>query len=240
MRFHFRTICYIEEKKPYLLTLAVISMLLDHTAIYFLPQYDFLRVLGRFAFPLFLFFASFHRDERQFNWDIILAAFFLSLYQFFALGTIFPLNILFPIFFLKAYFPYTNLPHWVLTPLVALCIFFHYYTGSIFEYGTLCVAYYAIGAAVHSRYSAFLFFIASVYLSIYSMLALDTVHYLPYLILMFAFFTYFLYSSINLNRVFRSPSLHAYCRKIRSSLLSIYFFHTILFISLAKLLGTVS
>lgn len=41
-------------------TIAIIAVILDHLGLYFLPKYQILRALGRFAMPIFCFFVGYN------------------------------------------------------------------------------------------------------------------------------------------------------------------------------------
>lgn len=84
----------IQQMRPnlydYLKCFALLMMVIDHIGYYIFPQYLLLRLIGRWAFPIFLFLVGFNRSYRWrwniFWWGIALWAITASLSFFLQLG----------------------------------------------------------------------------------------------------------------------------------------------------------
>lgn len=55
----------------YLKILAILTMIIDHVGYYFFPEILWLRLIGRIAFPLFLFLVGFSRSYKW-RWDLLI------------------------------------------------------------------------------------------------------------------------------------------------------------------------
>lgn len=75
----------------YLKILAIITMTIDHIGYYLFPEYEWLRVIGRIAFPLFLFLVgfswSYQRKRNIFLVGIMVQIFSLFSYEYFHFGS---------------------------------------------------------------------------------------------------------------------------------------------------------
>ncbi len=76
--------------------IAVLTMVLDHIGLYLMPEALWWRVVGRVAFPLFLFLVGYSGTTRT-DTRLLLGAVLVSLGEYWVNGTILPLNILWAI-----------------------------------------------------------------------------------------------------------------------------------------------
>lgn len=90
----------------YLKILAIVAMLVDHIWYFFFPQYLRLRLIGRIAFPIFLFLVWFsnsykrRRDLLRFAWGLQIALWIIVGVWWYGPVT---LNILFAIIWVRAF-----------------------------------------------------------------------------------------------------------------------------------------
>jgi len=85
----------LQEKRPnfydYLKVLAIITMTLDHIGYYLFPEYEWLRVIGRIAFPIFLFLVgfswSYKRKQNLFGVAVIVQIFLSFSHYYFDYGS---------------------------------------------------------------------------------------------------------------------------------------------------------
>lgn len=98
MRLPFKTFEYGTAPNAYdvLKAIALITMVIDHMGAYFFPETDALRVVGRIAFPVFLFLVGYSGNFRWDNW-LFAGAIVVCIARFGAGNPLFPLNILFSI-----------------------------------------------------------------------------------------------------------------------------------------------
>lgn len=52
--------------QDFLKTIAIITMVIDHLGLYFFPEYEIMRVIGRVSMPIFCFFVgyNFHKKPK--------------------------------------------------------------------------------------------------------------------------------------------------------------------------------
>lgn len=128
----------------YLKVIALISMIIDHIGFFFFPEYEFLRVIGRLAFPLFLFLVGYNWSFRRRNslriYAIIIQSFiWLSYWLWYS--TIFYLNILPVIALVRLIFSSSKN-----SPVILLFLFFiglwcASYMRDYADYGTLSLSF---------------------------------------------------------------------------------------------------
>jgi hypothetical protein len=77
-------------------SIAVLTMLVDHVGLYLVPEAGWLRVVGRTAFPLFLFLVGYsgHTGTEK---RLLLSAGGVSVLDYLVSGSLFPLNVLWAI-----------------------------------------------------------------------------------------------------------------------------------------------
>jgi hypothetical protein len=79
---------------------AVLTMVVDHVGLYLMPEQGWLRVVGRIAFPLFLFLVGYSGHTRL-EKRLLLSAGVVSVLDYLVTGNLFPLNILWVIAFTR-------------------------------------------------------------------------------------------------------------------------------------------
>lgn len=75
---------------------AVLTMLVDHVGMYLFPEQMWFRVVGRIAFPLFLFLVGYSGHTRT-EKRLLVSAGMVSVLDYLVTGSFFPLNILWAI-----------------------------------------------------------------------------------------------------------------------------------------------
>jgi hypothetical protein len=73
--------------------IALVTMVIDHLGLYIWPDMGILRVIGRMAFPLFLFLVGYSANYKVRN-DLIVYALLIIIFAALTHHHIFPLNIL--------------------------------------------------------------------------------------------------------------------------------------------------
>jgi len=119
--------------------IALLLMFVDHSGVFFFPDQQWIRGLGRGAAPIFLFLAGYAANYR-FQWDLLILALLISVSDLLLAGQLRTQNILFTILFLRLLF-YTLLEkrghiierpyEWYVVSIVFL------FTIVIVQYGTL-------------------------------------------------------------------------------------------------------
>jgi len=89
-------------------SVAVLTMVLDHIGVYLLPEMLWLRVVGRVAFPIFLFLVGYSGHTRT-DPRLLVAAAIVSGLDYLYSGNIFPLNILWAIALTRFYLGHFSL-----------------------------------------------------------------------------------------------------------------------------------
>lgn len=77
-------------------SIAVLTMLVDHVGMYLFPEQMWFRVVGRIAFPLFLFLVGYSGHTRT-EKRLLVSAGMVSVLDYLVTGSFFPLNILWAI-----------------------------------------------------------------------------------------------------------------------------------------------
>lgn len=146
-----------EKKRPnlydYLKIVAIITMIIDHVWYYFFPDALWLRLIGRIAFPIFLFLVWFSWSYKR-RWDIPLLWLILwiaSVFVFQAVGIqeIPTANILIGIALTRAVlFLVQKFERWIMDMIVVtVCIsvvgyFVHPYLNVAMQYGSLSILFW--------------------------------------------------------------------------------------------------
>lgn len=136
------------DYQDFLKVFAMLAMFLDHLNLYFFPEYELMRVIGRIAMPLFCFFAgyNFHRKPKT---KILIAGVIFYIFTTIILRQYTTPNILISIYlgqwyiyvfrkYLKNFF-YKGYCHVIFLGIVSSI------TLSLFEYGTLAIAIMLLG-----------------------------------------------------------------------------------------------
>ena len=129
-------------------TLATLAMIIDHIGFYFFPEILILRSIGRYAFPIFCFFAGFNY-KGNLNYKILIYGIILYIFQTFVMFCqISTANILISIFLGQIYLKlfethFTNFYKTYAHALILGCLW--PLTDMYIEYGTLSIALMALG-----------------------------------------------------------------------------------------------
>lgn len=126
---------------------ALVTMIIDHIGYYLFPENEWFRVIGRIAFPIFLFLVGFSRSYKFDLW-LFGAAAVVFVSQGINGIAIMPLNILFAIVICRMAMRWLErrpkLMNDVLLLWVAV-IMFYLPTLLLFEYGTLGIMFAMLG-----------------------------------------------------------------------------------------------
>lgn len=127
-------------------------MIIDHIWFFFFPEIIELRMIGRIAFPIFLFLIGFS-GSYSFKWYILVGALLVSiptgLYMEWNWIPWFKLNILWAILLTQQILSFIHrqsakyMPYIALSSLILVCI--QSYTDSILEYGSFPILFGLIG-----------------------------------------------------------------------------------------------
>ena len=121
-------------------SLALITMIIDHLGYYWFPDENWLRLVGRMSFPIWLFFVGYakSRDLSLILWG---GAFAVAVSGLVFGSHIFPVNILFSIILVRLFLDQTirftfhsRATLWLTPTLLVIMAFPTYY---LFEYGAL-------------------------------------------------------------------------------------------------------
>lgn len=132
-------------------TIAIISMIIDHVGLYFFPEQLIFRALGRYAFPIFCFFAGFN-FKGNLNYKILTYG---TIFYIFNVTAIFwqliEANILISIFcgqlYLKIFEKHLqNFWKSYIHIIILACLW--PITHIFMEYGTLAIAFMIVGQIV--------------------------------------------------------------------------------------------
>ena len=96
----FKTFEYGTTPNTYdvLKAIAIFTMIIDHLGVFFFQETEPLRIIGRIAFPIFLFLVGYSNSFRFDRW-LLIGGCIVALGAAFTSHAIFPLNILFSILF---------------------------------------------------------------------------------------------------------------------------------------------
>lgn len=128
----------------YLKVIALISMIIDHIGFFFFPEYEILRVIGRLAFPLFLFLVGYNWSFRRRNslriYAIIIQFFIWSSYYLWY-SSVYYLNILFVIGLVRFILSIVKDSTPILLFLFFIGLSCVSYTTDYADYGTLSLSF---------------------------------------------------------------------------------------------------
>ena len=146
-----------EKKRPnlydYLKIVAIVTMVIDHVWYYFFPDALWLRLIGRIAFPIFLFLVWFSWSYKR-RWDIVLLWVVLwvaTAFSFQAIGIpqIPTANILIGIAITRAVLSLVQkFEKWIMDMIiVTVCIsvvgyFAHPYLNLVIQYGAISIVFW--------------------------------------------------------------------------------------------------
>ncbi|QJE74272.1 hypothetical protein HHL28_15360 [Aerophototrophica crusticola] len=131
--------------------LAITLMVVDHVGNFLFPEAEWLRVLGRGAFPIFAFLAGF-LPARAFPWRILVAGLVLQPVLGVLDGWWLPFNVLVPLALWRALLSQPQAEAFLadtsrLVPLAVVCLVLAPVTGAVLEYGTAGLMFGALGVA---------------------------------------------------------------------------------------------
>ncbi len=142
------TMKHTSNYQDFLKVFALLAMFLDHLGLYFFPEYEAMRVIGRIAMPLFCFFAgyNFHKKPKI---KILVVGVIYYAFTIILFGQYMIPNILISIYLGQLYiyafhkslkrFFYKGYCHVVFLGI------FSSITIHLFEYGTLAIAIMVLG-----------------------------------------------------------------------------------------------
>ncbi len=133
---------------------AILTMFIDHIGVFFYPNHEILRAIGRSSFIIWFFFCGYNfKKENYFDKQLFICAIFFSFSRFIINGKIFPLNILFTMILsrlaLHYYNNYVNKKgelnnfEWIL--LCSACMLTFLITNLFIEYGSLGIIISLLG-----------------------------------------------------------------------------------------------
>lgn len=134
--------------QDFLKTIAIITMVIDHLGLYFFPEYEIMRVIGRISMPIFCFFAgyNFHKKPKI---KILVVGVLLHIFTTILFKQFTTTNILIPIFLGQCYlycfqnslnnFFYKGYCHVVFLGTLWFCTWF------LVDYGTIGLAIMLLG-----------------------------------------------------------------------------------------------
>ena len=157
-------------------TIAIICMIIDHLGAYIFPETLILRSIGRYAFPIFCFFAGFNYRGNP-NYKILIYGTLFYMFEVVAIfWQIIEANILISIFLGQAYLKlfekhFTNFWKSYTHIIILACLW--PVTHMFLEYGTLAIALIILGKlARQDQQKVFLPAFVVSYLSLIHMIAL--------------------------------------------------------------------
>ncbi|WP_425363329.1 TraX family protein [Candidatus Tisiphia endosymbiont of Hybos culiciformis] len=134
--------------QDFLKTIAMITMVIDHLGLYFFPEYEIMRIIGRTAMPIFCFFAGYNFHTKP-KIRILVVGVLLDILTIILFKEFVTTNILIPIFLGQCYlfyfrnslnnFFYKGYCHVVLLGTLWFCSWF------LIDYGTLSMAIMLLG-----------------------------------------------------------------------------------------------
>ncbi len=129
---------------------ATITMFIDHAGLYFFPEYNVMRLVGRIAMPIFCFFAGYNFKQKP-NIKILLFGVLLYLITTIILRRIMIANILISIYIGQWYLylfrnQLTKVNNSYLHIIVLVLL--GYITNYFFDYGSLVIAIMILGYIV--------------------------------------------------------------------------------------------
>lgn len=123
---------------------AVLTMIIDHIGLYLMPEAMWWRVVGRVAFPLFLFLVGYSGITRT-DTRVLIGAVLVSIGEYLVNGTVFPLNILWAIALTRFWLGYFGEKvRWQFLPLLLGWVL----AVPLVAYGTSPLVFGILGAAV--------------------------------------------------------------------------------------------
>lgn len=192
-------------------TIAIIAMIIDHIGAYLFPETFMLRSIGRYAFPIFCFFAGFN-FKGNLNYKILIYG---TIFYIFEVTVIFwqivEANILISIFLGQAYLKifekhFTNFWKSYTHIIILSCLW--PLTHTIIEYGTLSISMMIIGKLVRqNQQKTYLPAFVVSYLSFINTVALYYSHFNIWQMLTATLAILALFFSLTLKNFFKANNL---------------------------------
>jgi hypothetical protein len=140
------------SSQDWLKFVAVVIMTIDHIGAYFLTgeAYTWFKVIGRFTFPVWFFFAG-YSQSKQLSGEIIWYGLFLILVNLVGGRGIFPMNALISIFICRVcvrLLRERDLSDKHMWDVFLVCAFLSLFSQTLFEYGSLGILYAIMGDMV--------------------------------------------------------------------------------------------
>lgn len=153
------------SSQDWLKFLAVIIMTIDHIGAYFLvgELYTWFKVVGRFTFPVWFFFAG-YMQSRKLGGEIIWYGLFLIVVNLIGGRGIFPMNALISIVICRAavlWLRERGLIDSRIWDVFLVCVVLSLFAGELFEYGTTGLLYAIMGDMVRRGRQNTRFFVAT-------------------------------------------------------------------------------
>lgn len=160
--------------QDFLKVIAIIVMIIDHVGLYFFPEQEMMRLIGRSAMPIFCFFAGYNFKAKP-NLKVLLYGLLLYLTNIIVHWQFLTTNILISIFLGQCYLClfqnqlkgfYSSYCH-----VIVLCLLWPF-TWFLVDYGSLVIALMVLGyTAKQDKINSKLTVLISVILSVYHTLA---------------------------------------------------------------------
>lgn len=208
-------------------TLAIITMIIDHIGAYLFPDQLILRSIGRYAFPIFCFFAGFN-FKGNLNYKILIYGILFYIFEITVIfWQIIEANILISIFLGQVYLKlfekhFTNFWKSYTHIIILACLW--PITHMFIEYGTLSIALMVLGKLVRQDQQKIYLpaFVVS-YLSLIHMVALYYPFFNMWQMLTAALVMLGLFFSLTLKNYFKANNLKLVL--ISKNSMNIYCFH---------------
>lgn len=208
---------------------ALIAMIIDHAGLYLFPDEVYMRVIGRYSMPIFLFFVGYNFNNNIRIKILVYGVILQIITLFFIFKAYVPANILITIFLgllcLKALQEYLK-NFWIgyLFVIILGCLWD--YTDILFDYGTYGICVTCLGYMVkqHPKEQYLLTFAVVIIAFMHTYFIFDTFNQFEFLLAIIISCLCF----ISLNAVPYDNRIPIRFVSIRCNLLEIYFIHVLL------------
>jgi hypothetical protein len=148
---------YQSNYQDLLKIIAMVAMIIDHSGLYFFPQYPIFRILGRIAMVIFCFFAgyNFHQKPKS---KLLIIGILLCILTDYLLRQFYTTNILITIYLGQVYLylfkdkiKTLRKDYWHV--ILHSCLYF--YSWHLIDYGTLAIAIMILGYIAKNDSSSF-------------------------------------------------------------------------------------
>ncbi|HCR86560.1 MAG TPA: hypothetical protein DIV86_07790 [Alphaproteobacteria bacterium] len=223
--------------------IAIVTMIIDHVGMFFLPQVEAFRAIGRMSMPLFLFLVG-YSQKYVVTYELLLWGAIITIYKHFIGLASFEANILVTIFLVRVMFGFLQgreLLQNSRDAIMVFCLIISVPSMLLFEYGSLAFMFAILGYCVKQGLKNNQFYVMVILVILFNYLlqsyisdSNDLSYYLVFsLVSIICAYLLLTFRLEDLN--IKSQSVSLIIKWLSTNALTIYIIHFIAFSALSRL-----